>query len=165
MFTPPSEKDNKVKLTQEVTLYTSEVKALNRSYYIIDNQGKEPLLILYVTNKKSISRGSSVPAYRIDNGEFSHFVSSRLSSSRLETLLPIMADMEYTDCSNIVKKLAKEHHDYFVRWESIRTYLRLNPEVALPFLTDVLESESHPHVLNAAQKSLELITRSLENVD
>ncbi len=54
--------------------------------------------------KKSISRGSSVPAYRIDNGEFSHFVSSRLSSSRLETLLPIMADMEYTDCSNIVKK-------------------------------------------------------------
>ncbi|MFZ8201832.1 HEAT repeat domain-containing protein [Alteromonas portus] len=164
IFDHVSDNTNELTLSENKTLNATDTVSLDNSYYIIENPSQTPLLLLFATNKKSISRGSSVPAYRVDSGKFSHFVSSRLASSRLETMLSIMADMGYKDCSDIVKKLASTHDDYFVRWESIRTYLRLNSDVAVPYLTDILKTETHPHVRNAAQKSLELIKGNLANV-
>ncbi|MDB5991961.1 MAG: hypothetical protein JWQ10_3364 [Herbaspirillum sp.] len=162
-FAAPSTQNNCVTLVTTEILEPGNAKILSNEYYFISNNSDKPLFLLYLADRQSLSKGSTVSAYRIDTGKFSHLISGSLSSSRLETMISVMGEMKYASCSDVVKKLSAEHPDYFIRWESIRTYLKVNPSQAIPFLSDILKTEKHPHVVNAARKSLDLIKRSFND--
>lgn len=160
IFSIPNIENNTASLTKQEELLSGDVREFKNSYFNIANLSDKPLLLLYITARKSLNQGSTIKAYNISTSKFSHLIASNLSSSRLETMISIMGELKYKACSDIVCKLSQEHPDYFVRWESIRTYLRVNPEQAIPFLNEVLSKESHPHVINAARKSLDIISRN-----
>jgi hypothetical protein len=161
-FSAPVAPANHIEATSADTLRSGDAQAFTNEYYLVDNNSSAPLLLLYITDRKSLSRGATVSAYRADTGKFSHLVSGSLSSSRLEMMIWVMGEMKYQGCSELVKSLSYDHADYFVRWEAIRAYVKLNPSQAVTFLSSILESEKHPHVVNAARASLELVKRSYQ---
>lgn len=160
-FNPPSELHNFVSEESNSVLVSGEAAVLDDEYYVVDNRTNQHVSLLYITDLETLNKGSTVAAYRIATGKFSHLISGSLAASRIEMMVSIMGEMKYVGCSETVRRLSFDHPDYFVRWESIRTYLKVNPEQAQFFLEKIIETESHPHVLNAANKSLDLIRESL----
>jgi hypothetical protein len=78
-------------------------------------------------------------------------------TSRLEFATKLLAELDYTPASDAVAGLC-EHPLHFVRWSAMRGLARLDPERALPLIEAAME-DPHPHVREAARKSLDRLSK------
>lgn len=150
-------------LSQRIIHENTSICIDSDEYIVVESNSKRSVYILYLSNITDIRKEPIKRVYSLDTKQFSHIVSNNLTSSRLEHMLFVMGHMRYKDCSKTVENLAFTHADYFVRWEAIRTFCKINPEKAEDFLLKVLIHEKHPHVINATNKSLFLIRKKDTN--
>lgn len=75
-------------------------------------------------------------------------------SSRLEFACKMLAQFGSQTSVAPLKHLAQQHPDHFVRWTALKNLLDLNFEEGLVLLQQAV-NDPHPHVRNAAHRSLE----------
>lgn len=156
-FSPPNDK-KEISLLSEEFISNGNSVSIDNEYVVIESSSTtNSTYLLYLSDRTSIQKEATSEVYSTRTGKFSHIVSNSLTSSRLELMLFVMGHMHYQGCSDVVKNLAFQHDDYFIRWEAARTFCKVNPDEAEVFLAKILENEKHPHVLNAIKKSLQLI--------
>jgi len=75
-------------------------------------------------------------------------------SSRLEFACKMLAQFASQSSVGPLKNLVQNHPDHFVRWSALKNLLDLNFQEGVELLQQAL-NDPHPHVRNAARKSLE----------
>ena len=111
------------------------------------------LIYVEVTGASSVRL---LPQFDAKSLQFSGWISGDPVASRIELLTRMLTDFEYKPAGSLLLSLS-HHQDHFVRWNSIRHLLRLDPEVGQPRLFEAL-SDDHPEVRDAAQRTIDYMT-------
>lgn len=149
-------------LESETRLAAGATVSIDHEFIHFRNVSDQPATLLILTSKKRMDDVSAVQVFKRSTGERSHLVSRRLASSRIEAMLGVIGELNYTPAKSLSRSLSKAHPDYFVRWEASRTFARLAPDEAIEHMESILESETHEHVRNAAKKSVALLRARLK---
>ena len=100
--------------------------------------------------------GSIRWAYDLDTLKPSRAIATSMNSSRLQWAADTLVELE---CINAVPALEHlyGHPDHFVRWSAISNLIQLDSQKGTLLLEKASLNDVHPHVRNAARKSLEML--------
>jgi hypothetical protein len=90
-------------------------------------------------------------------------IATSMNSSRIEWALETLVQMDSIDSVKNMEKLYN-HPDHFVRWASISSLIQLDFEKGYDSLLRAVD-DKHPHVKNAAQKSLIMLKENNTEVE
>lgn len=87
-------------------------------------------------------------------------IATNMNSSRIEWALETLVEM---DCFDSIKNIENlyNHPDHFVRWAAVSSLIQIDFDRGYQLLS-MASLDEHPHVRNAAQKSLQMLSNQSE---
>jgi len=83
-------------------------------------------------------------------------IATSMNSSRLQWAAECLSELECVDSVSAFEKLYK-HPDHFVRWSAISNLIQLDLQKGISLLKKASVNDGHPHVRDAAQRSLKML--------
>ena len=79
------------------------------------------------------------------------------ASSRTQMMLSLLREMDRRDAAPVFEAMLGSPH-FYVRWSTMRDFLALDAELALPHLIAMAETDEHPDVREAARHTLAMLS-------
>jgi hypothetical protein len=143
------EPSRSLKYSHEVTLKPDETIEIDGGRFIADFE-EEPAVCFLVLQTKALW----THVWGFDRNSLHPWTISAADkqTSELRAALQIFRELRYVASEQVVRELAS-HPAHDVRWEAVQTLVALNPAAgAIALRRAVLDA--HPHVRNAATRSL-----------
>lgn len=128
-----------------------DIVQLDAKRMVFDPQVKEPTaaIRLYTSTldplQWAFDRSTLQPIQAISSAEV---------NTELVVVAQVLAMLKDKRSLDLLHRLAKEHHHHHVRWESVKAIAQIDFEAGLQAVKNAL-SDLHPHVVSAAQRTLQ----------
>ena len=86
-------------------------------------------------------------------------IATSMNSSRLQWAAESLVELASTDSAPALEKLYT-HPDHFVRWSALSNLIQLDYEKGIALLRQAAANDDHPHVKDAASRSIEMLSVS-----
>jgi hypothetical protein len=131
---------------------TVEIDGRERGF-VIDSATSD---IVYVQAITPVGAGPLMVEFDADTHRFVGASSTDEASSRTQLMLSLLRTMERADAAPTFVKLLGSPH-FYARWQTMREFLALDAEAALPHLNRMAQSDPHPEVRAAAAAALQFV--------
>lgn len=138
-----------LKYSHEEVLNPGETVAIDGEKFIADFEERPNVCLLTLL---TVSLWPHIWSFDRDSLRPSTISAADKQMSELRVALQIFRGLGYVESEQVVRKLVS-HPVHDVRWEAIKTLLALNPATGAIALRSAV-GDSHPHVRNAAARSL-----------
>jgi len=122
----------------------------SKSSFLVDHAFTD---LVYVQAATPLGAAPLMAEYDSETLAFAGASSTDDASSRTQMMLALLRIMDRTDAASVFRDMLQSEH-FYARWQTMREFLALDAERALPHLRDMAADDPHPEVRAAAAQTL-----------
>jgi hypothetical protein len=128
---------------------TLEIDGRSRTF-IVDTAAHD---LVYLQATTGLEKAPLTVEYDAGKRRFLGASSNDEASSRIQLMLSLLRTMDRVDAVPLFEELLASEH-FYARWQTMREFLALDAEAALPHLRSMAVADPHPEVRQAAESIL-----------
>jgi hypothetical protein len=151
-----SESSGRCRLVERRSIEDGETIEVDgrRQGFVVDHAFSD---IVYVQAITPVGAAPLMTEYDSDTLRFVGASSTDEASSRIQMMLSLLRIMDRADAAPVFEEMLASPH-FYARWQTMREFLALDAERALPHLVRLAFDDPHPEVRTAASRTLQIIT-------
>ena len=147
-----SESGQKVRTNDSITLLSGDIKKIGYQDQLIPDIAMAKSGVILTL--RSAYKKSDLWVYDRPSGDGLYRAAVKPNDSRCVLACKILGESPVAGTTDTLAKVAQDHSAHFVRWEALKALGRIDPKRAIESLKVASVSDLHPHVRNAAKKTL-----------
>ena len=124
-----------------------------RQSFVVDHAESD---MVYLQATTPLGAAPLTVEYDCDSHEYVGASSTDEASSRAQMMLTLLRSMDRRDAAPVFEAMLASPH-FYTRWSTMRDFLALDAELALPHLRRMAEVDDHPEVREAALQTLVIL--------